>query len=146
MPQLKTLKEHRILVDTHVLLHALAGSSILTEEFHKVFEHARKTHGVLISAMSFWEVGMLVERKRIELDCDVGDWATQVLEKPGMQLSALTPRIAIQSSRLPGTVHGDPVDRMLIATAYEENAVLVTRDRKILEYGLENFISVFDPS
>lgn len=59
---------------------------------------------------------------------------------------SISPKAAIQSSRLPGTIQGDPSDRIIIATAHEENAVLVTRDEKILEYGLDKFISVFDPT
>jgi PIN domain nuclease of toxin-antitoxin system len=57
----------------------------------------------------------------------------------------MTPKIAIQSTRLPGIIHGDPADRILTATAHEENAVLVTCDEKLLKYGEENFISVYNP-
>ena len=57
----------------------------------------------------------------------------------------ITPRIAIQSTRLPENAHGDPADKILIATAHECNAVLVTHDQKILEYGKGRFIYVYDP-
>lgn len=146
MPILKNLKQHKIILDTHVWLWTMLGNPILTKEYRNAFERILKIHGILISSMSIWEIGMLVDKKRIEIEMEVLDWVTQALEVPGIQLCSLTPRINIQSTRLPGEIHGDPVDRLLIASAYEENAVLVTCDRKILEYGAEKFISVYDPS
>jgi len=146
MPLLKHLKQHKILLDTHVWIWVMLGNPILTKEFSNAFEKILNMQGVLISPMSIWEIGMLVDEKRIEIEMDALDWVNQALEVPGMQLSPITPHIAIQSTRLPGEIHGDPVDRLLIATAYEENAVLVTCDKRILEYGAGKFFSVFDPS
>lgn len=146
MPLLKKLQQHKVLLDTHVWLWVMIGNPNLTKGFIDSFEKILKGQGVLISPMSIWEIGMLVEKKRIEIEMDVLDWVNQALDNPGIQLCPLTPRVAIQSARLPGEVHGDPVDRLLIATAYEENAVLVTCDKKILEFGAGKFISVFNPS
>ncbi|MBF5058798.1 PIN domain-containing protein [Candidatus Neptunochlamydia vexilliferae] len=73
------------------------------------------------------------------------DWVEQALDIPGIQLSTITPKIAIQSTKLLGEVHGDPLDRLLIATAFEENAVLVTKDQKILKYAKGKFISAYNP-
>ncbi len=146
MPILKQLKQHKILLDTHVWLWAMTGSSILKSSFCEAYEKILKSNGVIISPLSIWEMGMLVEKNRIEMEMDVMDWVNQALEIPGTQLCPITPRIAIQSTRLPGDIHGDPVDRLLIATAHEENAVLVTCDKKILAFGAEKFIHVFDPS
>ncbi len=146
MPILKNLKKHKILLDTHVLLWAMAGSSNLAKGFEDDFERILKMDGVLISPMSIWEIGMLVEKGRIELDMDVLDWVNQALDISGMNLCSMAPRMLIQSTRLPGIVHGDPVDRLLIATASEYSAVLVTCDQKILEFGKGKFITVFNPS
>ncbi|HKZ00284.1 MAG TPA: type II toxin-antitoxin system VapC family toxin [Rhabdochlamydiaceae bacterium] len=145
MPILKNLKQHKLLLDTHVWLWVMLGSSFLKKEFVLVVEKKLKTQGVFISPMSIWEIGMLVEKKRIEIEMDVLDWVNQALEVPGINLCPLTPRIAVQSTRLPGNVHGDPVDRLLIATAYEESAILVTCDKKIIEFGAGRWIGVFDP-
>ena len=89
---------------------------------------------------------MLVERKRIVLDMDMTDWLKQWIELPGILVAEISFQVAILSNRLPGTTHSDPADRILMATAYEENAVLVTADEKILQYGQNPFISVFDPT
>ena len=87
-----------------------------------------------VSVISLWEVGMLEAHKRISLTVDVETWTRQALSSPGLSLAPLTPDIALASSRLPGEIHGDPADRMLIATARSLGATLVTRDRRILEY------------
>ncbi len=42
------------------------------------------------------------------------------------------------------TLHADPADRILIATAHEYHAILVTHDQKILDYGKGKFIGAFD--
>ncbi len=146
MPILKSIKHHKLLLDTHIWLWAMTGHSSLIKTFSHIFEEALRTQGIWISPMSIWEIGMLVDKKRIELDRDISDWVQAALDIPGIQLCPLTPRLVIQSTRLPGLIHGDPVDRLLIASAHEENAVLVTCDNKILKYGEEKFISVFDPS
>ena len=89
---------------------------------------------------------MLAEQKRIHLEIDCLDWVEQAFASSNITLIPLTPRIAIQSTRLPETPHGDPADRILIATAHEEGAVLVTCDQKLLEYGQGRFVNVHDPS
>lgn len=88
---------------------------------------------------------MLSEKGRIRLGMDPLDWVIQSLEQSQFRLVPLSPRIAIESTRLPETYHGDPVDRILIATAHEESAVLVTCDEKILSYGLDHYLSVHNP-
>lgn len=146
MPILKSLKRHRILLDTHVFVWIMNDTPLLTKAFKESFKAIFKTRGALLSPMSIWEIGMLVDKKRIEIDMDVLDWVNKALDVPGMFVCPISPRIAIQSTRLPGEVHLDPVDRLLIATAYEENAALVTCDKKILDYGKGKFIAVFNPS
>ena len=145
MPIIKVIKKHKLLLDTHVWIWSMIGASMLKKSFHITFEKALKLQNILISPMTIWEVGMLVEKKRIEIEMDVLDWIEQALDTPGMNLCPITPRIAIQSTRL-GNIHGDPVDRILIATASEKNAVLVTCDRKILQYAKGKGITAFNPS
>ncbi len=146
MPIIKSLKQNKIVLDTHIWIWVMMGSSELTLSFRKAFDHSLKLHGVLISPISIWEIGMLVEKKRIQLDMDVQDWIDQALDVPGIKLSPISPRIAIQSTRLPGIIHGDPADRILVATAHEENAVLVTCDEKLFNYGSDKFVNVHNPN
>lgn len=145
MPVHKILKQHKLLLDTHVWIWIMNGEERISQSFRTLVNQQREKESLYISAISIWELGMLVERKRIELEMDCLDWVEQSLEGTGIDLLPLSPRIAIQSTRLPGEIHGDPADRILIATAFEHNAVLVTHDQKILNYGKGKFIGVYDP-
>jgi PIN domain nuclease of toxin-antitoxin system len=145
MPVVKTLKQHKLVLDTHVWIWLLQGESSLCTAFRKAVTHSQKLEGVYISAISVWEIGKLVEKNKIQLEMDTLDWVEQALDMPGVKLLPISPRIAIQSSRLPGTVHGDPADQLLISTAHEHNAILVTCDEKILHYGKDRYVSVHDP-
>lgn len=145
MPIYKQLKQHKLLLDTHVWFWLMVGDEKLSKSFRDGVEKNIENESILISAISIWELGILVEKKRIELEMDCLDWIEQALENRGMNLVPITPKIAIQSTRLPENVHGDPADKILIATAHEYNAVLVTHDQKILDYGKGRFVYVYDP-
>jgi PIN domain nuclease of toxin-antitoxin system len=145
MPVYKNLRKHKLLLDTHVWIWLMLGDERLNLSFRRAVEQYKEEERILISAISVWELGMLVERERIQLEIDCLDWVEQALSSLNIALIPLTPRIAIGSSRLPEKPHGDPADRILIATAHELNAVLVTHDQKILEYGKSKFIAVYDP-
>ena len=97
-------------------------------------EHAAEDGDVLVSPVTAWEIGMLCAASRLVVRPSPQDWFAQLLERPGVQLAQLTPEIAIQASFLPGKPHGDPADRLLVATARHLGASLVTRDRRILDY------------
>ena len=72
---------------------------------------------------------MLVTKGRLELDRDVLVWIRQALALPRVTLVPLTPEIAVRSTRLGAAFPGDPADRILVATARELGASLVTKDR-----------------
>ena len=79
-----------------------------------------------VPAISFWEVAVLVRKGRLELDVSVGDWADRVLAIPKVECLAIDDRIALRSEQL--SMHADPADRFIVATAVERRARLVTKD------------------
>lgn len=85
---------------------------------------------------------MLESKDRLVLDRPVIEWMHEVMAKPGLRLAPLTPEIAIRSSRLPGRFHADPADRMIVATARETGATLVTHDHAILRYAEQGHVQV----
>lgn len=145
MPICKQLKQHKLLLDTHIWFWLMIGHEKLNKVFKEAVNRGIEHDSILISAISIWELGMLVEKKRIELEMDCLDWIEQALESRGINLVPINPRIAIQSTRLPENIHADPADRILIATANVYNAILITHDQKIIDYGKGRFISVYDP-
>ena len=146
MSVLKKLQKRKLLLDTHVLIWLMTGDKSLSNTFKSAIDRCAKLENILISTISIWEIGMLVEKKRITLEMDRLEWIEEALNSPGIQEAPITPRIAMQSTRLPGKLHSDPADQILVATAREHSAVLVTHDAKILNYGNGRFINVFDPT
>lgn len=88
----------------------------------------------LVSAISVWEVAMLVAKRRIQLDRSVEQWIDLALTLPGVEFASLDPAIAIRSTRLPGDLPGDPADRIIVATALEAGSPVVTPDERIRAY------------
>jgi PIN domain nuclease of toxin-antitoxin system len=89
--------------------------------------------GILVSPIVAWEVGLL-SRKGVQFLPDPKTWFQTLLALDGVRVAPLTPEMAIDSSLLPGTLQGDPADRMLIAKARALGVPIVTRDRIILGY------------
>jgi PIN domain nuclease of toxin-antitoxin system len=87
-----------------------------------------------VSAISCWEVAKLVERGRLTLPRPLGEWFAAALNYPGLRLIALSPEVAVASTRLPGTFHRDPADQIIVATARLYGCPLVTSDHKIVSY------------
>jgi PIN domain nuclease of toxin-antitoxin system len=90
--------------------------------------------GLGVSAISCWEVAKLVEYKRLELPCFVGEWLGHALSYPGIRLLDLSPRVAVEFTQLPGEFHRDPADQIIVATARTLDCPLSTADEKILKY------------
>ena len=90
--------------------------------------------GLGISTISCWEVAKLVEYGRVELACSIEEWMEKALVYPGIELIALTPQIAIESTKLPGNFHRDPADQIIVATSRVCNIPLLTVDGRILNY------------
>lgn len=145
MPIIKRIEQHKLLLDTHVWIWLMSGDPKLSASFITAIDRGQEEERIFLSAISIWEIGMLVEKKRLTLAMDCLDWVEKSLALPGVNLLPISPRIAIQSTRLPGIQHGDPADRFLIATAIEENAVLVTQDLRLLDYGTDKHLSVYCP-
>lgn len=77
---------------------------------------------------------MLVERGRIALAMDLDQWLSAVQDLDGVDVMAVSARVAMQSAHLPGEFHKDPADRMIVALARELNAPVITADQKIQRY------------
>ena len=124
-----------VVLDTHSLVWLMQGSERIGPLSRALIVAAAEADAVFVAAVSAWEIAMLVAKDRLALDRDVGEWLDTALRLPGLRLASLDPLVAVDSTRLPGDVHGDPADRLIIATARRHAAVLITDDRLILQYG-----------
>jgi PIN domain nuclease of toxin-antitoxin system len=92
-----------------------------------------------------WEIGLLSRPGRPNTVHFLPDPRTRfarVLAAAAIKQAALTPDIAIDSAHLPLPLHGDPADRLLIATARHLGMPIVTRDRQIAAYAAAEHIQV----
>jgi len=128
-----------LLLDTHCWLWKQFGN---TEKFsrqgRRLIEKATQSGDLRVSVISVWEIGMLEAKGRLALKISCTEWVNQALTTPGLSLFPLTPEIAIESSRLPGEIHADPADRILLATTRITGARLLTADERLLAYGRQH--------
>ena len=129
-----------LVLDTHAWVWLAEGRDDLDPGVVELLERASEGSLLRLSAISVWEVGMLEARGRLRFDIPCLEWVEQALGLPGISLVPLTPSICVHSSRLPGDFHGDPADRLLVATARELEATLLTRDERILRYAREGHV------
>jgi PIN domain nuclease of toxin-antitoxin system len=124
-----------LLLDTHAAVWITEGLPLASGATEAIDAVYRAGSTIFVSAISAWEVGLLVARNRIGLSARPERWFQKVLAIPGVKLAELTADILIESSFLPGDPPRDPADRIIIATARDIGATLVTRDRLLLKYG-----------
>jgi PIN domain nuclease of toxin-antitoxin system len=89
---------------------------------------------LLLSAISPWEFCKLLEKGRLGISYDPMVWINTALDMPKLRLVHLSPAIAYRSTVLPQPFHSDPADQIIVATAREENATILTKDERILSY------------
>lgn len=124
-----------LLLDTHVLIWLIEGNLRLRVECREAIHDAAMQDDVFVSAITPWEIALLVSKNRLALNREVQEWIDLALAQPGIRLEPLSPAIAVASTRLPWDIHSDPADRILAATARHLGAALVTADEQLLRYG-----------
>lgn len=124
-----------LLLDTHIVLWLDSGDDRLRLSTRALIDGCWRDGGtVCLSAVSAWEIALLVDTGRIELDLPVEAWITRFLERPGVNPVPLDLRAAVRSYEFYDLAHRDPADRLLMATAVELACPLVTYDRRIVRF------------
>ena len=136
----------RILLDTHVLVWLLNDSAKISGRVYSQIEKAASQDDLFVSAITPWEIAMLVAKSRLRFNRDVGEWLDNALSLPGVQLAPLSQAVAVASTRLPWPVHPDPADRILLASARHLNATLISADQHMLDYGAQGHIKCLAPA
>jgi len=131
-----------LLLDTHAWLWFFNGERRLKPSSIARFDRAARLGALWVSVISIWEIGMLDSKGRIVLGRPVEEWVGEALDKPGLQLAGIEPAVALAASRLPGTCHNDPADRILIATARHMDMAIATADAAIGAYAAQGYLKV----
>ncbi len=120
-----------ILLDTHVVIWLQVDDRRLGPQTRRKLDGARRENDAAVSAISFWEVGMRVQKGQLDLSFDLDAWRRSLLDQGLIEVS-IDGGIAARAGLLTD-MHGDPADRLIVATALEGHQ-LVTADRRILNW------------
>lgn len=123
------------MLDTHIALWLDSGDDRLRPSTRALIDGCWRGGGTIyLSSVTAWEIALLVDAERLELDVPVAAWISRFLERPGIVSVPLDHRAAARSYQLSHLEHRDPADRMLIATAIELGCPLVTYDERIVRF------------
>lgn len=124
-----------LLLDTHIWVWHLEGdTSQIDPSLVPLLDRSGAAGRLLVSDISFWEVAVKSAKKKLTFNIDAAVWLRRAERAPGIRFLPLDRDVLLLSTRLPGTVHNDPADRMLIAAAQLHSVPLVTADALIVDY------------
>jgi PIN domain nuclease of toxin-antitoxin system len=124
-----------LLLDTHVWIWSVHGDT------HRVGRRARQLltraeghDAIRVSVVTLFELTALHTLGRLRLSLPPEQWIRESLNAAGVRIAELSPAMAIDAGAIPRTSLGDPLDRLLVATARQLGATLLTSDARILDY------------
>jgi PIN domain nuclease of toxin-antitoxin system len=121
-----------ILLDTHAAIWSAFDTASLGKRCRRILQKTSSEDQIAISAVSFWEISLLVAKRRLRLT-DSAREARRLILGAGIIEIPLTGEIAILAGELEG-LHGDPADRFIAATAIMHDATLITADHRLLQW------------
>jgi len=120
-----------MVVDTHVILWDALEPERLTAAAKRALNKADRGDGIILCEISLWEIAMLMQKKRVQVEADYQSFIELVLQSRNCLLQNLTPAIADLSVSIDLGKDKDPADRIIAATASQQGVPLVTADRDI---------------
>jgi len=133
-----------LLLDSHVWVWTVDGDAALGRKAKAVIRERARRGAVAVSGISFWELAVKAGKGRLELLPDVRAWLAAASRAAGLGVIDVDRDLMLRATSLEWT-HGDPADRILVATALFHRLDLVTADRVILDFARANrALSVID--
>jgi PIN domain nuclease of toxin-antitoxin system len=121
-----------IVLDTHTWLWYATESEKLSKQAKARIKRAQ---ALGVHPISCWEIAMLSNAGELKLTMDITQWVGHALERPKVELLPFTPAAAIRAAGLGDSFPGDPADRIIVGTALEMGAPLITKDQRITDWG-----------
>ncbi len=128
-----------ILLDTCAILW-LADGRPAGPATRRLIDEETEGGEVFLSPITAWEIGMLSSKEKIILSKPPMKWLNELKSKTGIKWCDMPPSLLVQSSLLPGQIHGDPADRIIAASAREFELTLITGDKNLLAYGKKGYL------
>ena len=130
-----------IVLDTHALVWWAVGDRRLSPRALRATREAVKSGAVFASAISVMEIATAVRRGRLTLSMPFEQWLADLRALPELRFEPVSAEIAALAGSFDGTMHGDPADRIIAATARTLGARLVTADERLR--GLPDVVAVW---
>lgn len=130
-----------ILLDTITLVWAAMDDPALGKRSRALLDDETDLR---VCPITFWEIGMLVDKGRLDLRKEPLAWVKKTLAEGKVGVAPIEPAVGIDAGRLPGNIHGDPGDRLIIATARALDCPLLTPDKRTLAYAKAGHVQAFD--
>lgn len=137
-----------LILDTHVWIDvALGRTNKFSKRARRRVEAAAQAASLYVAAITPWEVAMLVRRGKIRVSGAVLDFIVAAMRETCTAVASLDPAIAVDAGDLPAWDHGDPADRIIVATTRALDGTLLTWDEAILDYATSvKAVRAIDPS
>jgi PIN domain nuclease of toxin-antitoxin system len=119
----------KLLLDTHIWIWCVLDPSRLSRRVARAIDN--RENQLWLSPISVWELLMLTQKRRVELDEDAIAWALRTVEQLPLHEAPVTFEVAVETSALQ-LPQADPADRLIAAAAKVFDLTLVTADQKLI--------------
>lgn len=130
-----------VTVDTHIIIWEALDPDKLTKKARTPFERANDSDGILFCDISLWEIAMLLDKHRIEIDSSFLEFIDLLKKTRNYKFQSITPEISDISIKQISKTISDPADRIISATSIFSNTPLITADKNIRN--LKNINSIW---
>lgn len=120
-----------IVLDTHVLVWWVSGAQRLSVRAKRSIDREVKRGPVFVSTISVLEIATAVRRERLTLGASLHAWLADLMTLPELAFEPINVAIAEMAGAMRDSMHGDPADRIIVATAKLLGAELVTADDRL---------------
>jgi PIN domain nuclease of toxin-antitoxin system len=120
-----------VLLDTHIWVWWLTATGGLSVAERRGLDIGASQGELHLSAISLWEAQMLYARSRLELPLSFAEWLRRATDPRMLTIVPLDVGVVLAVDSLPSSFHGDPADRLIVATARAHAMPLATHDSNI---------------
>lgn len=129
-----------IVIDTHIIIWDALKPELLSENSKLEIERANKKDGIIICDISLWEIAMLIQKGRLEIEIPYLEFISLIKNVNNYIIQPITPELAKLSTELPAEINKDPADRLIASASLINHCPLVTADKNLRKSSFLNTI------